>query len=257
MSQLSRISGKVAMVAASAALAGPVAGASAADFPLKAYWPMAEGKGQTVKDWSLQGHNGTLGSTPGVDSHDPTWIKGVFSGSALRFGGDDFVDVPDSPGLRPQNLTVSMWVRAPQSPGAFSYLLSRGSQGCVAGSYAIETGWSGGIVFNVWDGANVHWSASLAPSKIWDGRWHHVAGTYDGVLSRLYVDGQEIPGGSSFPGNIDYSGPAGASTIGSYRGTCDLYFTGDIDEVRVFSSALPVADLWKKISSLFGTPTPR
>jgi hypothetical protein len=242
------------MATVATALAVPAA-ASAADFPLRAYWPMAEGKGQTIRDWSFRGHNGTLGSTPYADANDPTWIKGVLFGNALRFDGNDFVQIPDHADLHPQKLTVSMWVRAPQSPGPFSYLLSRGSQDCVAGSYAIETGWSGGLVFNTWDGTNVHWSASVEPAKIWDNKWHHVAGTYDGVNSRLFVDGKEIPGGSNFPGEIDYSGPMGDSTLGAYKGSCDLYFTGDIDSVMIWSDALPVADIWSKLKLLFGTPS--
>jgi hypothetical protein len=46
---------------------------------------MNEGSGQVVRDWSGHGNNGTLGNSPGVDSQDPTWIPGVFAGSALRF----------------------------------------------------------------------------------------------------------------------------------------------------------------------------
>jgi hypothetical protein len=238
---------------AASTLALPSA-ASAADFPLKAWWPMAEGRGQTVRDWSFRGHNGTLGSTAGVDANDPTWIKGAYFGYGLRFDGNDFIRVPDHADLRPQRMTISMWVRAPQTPGAFSYLLSRGAQDCVAGSYALQTGWSGGLQFTVWDGTNVHPSASIAPEEIWDGAWHHVAGTYDGVNTRLYVDGEEIAGGSSFPGTVDYSGPTGATTIGAYRGSCDLFFTGDMDSVMIWSTPIDVTAVWNGLRALFGSP---
>jgi hypothetical protein len=42
--------------------------------------------------------------------------------------------------------------------------------------------------------------------------------------------------------------------LGAYLGTCDLYFTGDIDDVAVFNQALPVDGIWSKISSLFLKP---
>jgi hypothetical protein len=62
---------------------------------------MNEGSGQVVRDWSGHGNNGTLGDSAAVDSHDPSWIPGVFAGSALRFGGDDYVSIPDSSSLEP------------------------------------------------------------------------------------------------------------------------------------------------------------
>ena len=62
---------------------------------------MNEGSGQVIHDCSGQGNNGTLGKSAGVDDQDPAWIPGVFAGSALRFGGDDYVQIPDSTSLEP------------------------------------------------------------------------------------------------------------------------------------------------------------
>lgn len=53
-------------------------------------------------DWSGHGNHGQLGSTPGVDNNDPTWIRGIFGlGYGLNFSGDDFVAIPDSDALEP------------------------------------------------------------------------------------------------------------------------------------------------------------
>ena len=104
-----------ATVAAALCLPGT---AAAADFPLSAYWPLNEGKGQVVRDWSGNGNHGQLGSTPGVDANDPSWIKGLFFWSyGLRFDGGDFVSIPDSNSLEPQQMTVSAWFRGNGSPG--------------------------------------------------------------------------------------------------------------------------------------------
>src|SRR5438876_660217 len=119
-----RIAGFAAPLAVAAVLAAPGA-APAADFPLQAFWPMNEGRGQVVHDFSGKGNNGILGDSPVADGHDPTWIKGIF-GSALRFDGGDFVTIPDSASLHPQQLTVSLWFRGSSSPGSYRYLISRG-----------------------------------------------------------------------------------------------------------------------------------
>ena len=76
--------------------------------------------------------------------------------------------------------------------------------------------------------------------------WHHIAGTFSNTTGALtiYVDGKE-------QSNITFSGLVGATIAGSnlWNGNFEIgrlsrdvgnkqYFTGDIDEVRVFSSAL-------------------
>ena len=134
-------------------LAVPAAASAAStDFPLRGWWPLNEGKGQTVYDWSGKGNNGFLGSTPAADSNDPTWTKGIFFGSALNFGGSQFVTIPDDDTLAPQSLTVGAWVRASQTPGTYRYLLAKGGQDCVSSSYGLQTWYHGGLEFFVWDG---------------------------------------------------------------------------------------------------------
>jgi hypothetical protein len=243
-----------APILAAAALAFPSA-ASAQGFPLEGWWPLAEGKGQVIRDWSGHGNHGFLGSTPNADNNDPTWVKGAWFGYGLRFDGvDDYASIPDSPDLHPQKLTVSTWFRGDGSPGPYKYLLARGGDACVAASYGINTDYNGGLSFYIWDGTQQHWSG-LAGQEVWDGKWHHVAGTWDGVNSRMYIDGKLIPGGTNFAGEIDYDGPTGPTTVGGYHGTCDLVIGGDLDQVMIWSAALPVADIWARLSFLFNRPS--
>src|SRR5690242_13616154 len=108
----------LAVVTAAVALAMPAtASADSFNFPLVGWWPLNEGSGQTVRDWSGRGNNGYLGSTTSADANDPSWIPGVFAGSALRFDGvDDWVTIPSSSSLEPQNLTVAAWFRSSSPP---------------------------------------------------------------------------------------------------------------------------------------------
>jgi hypothetical protein len=245
----------IAALAVLISLAVPAAASAAGtDFPLRGWWPLNEGRGQAVYDWSGKRNHGYLGSTPQADANDPSWTKGIFWGAALNFNGNQFVTVPDDNSLEPHAMTVGMWVRAPQSPGTYRYLLAKGGQDCVSSSYGLQTSYHGGLEFFIWDGTNQRWSGAIEAAKIWDGRWHHVAGTFDGVATQLFVDGKLIPGGSTAASTVDYQGPTGGGTIGGYRGTCDLLFTGDIDEVHIWSQALPIKQIWDRWGWLLGAP---
>jgi hypothetical protein len=228
---------------------------ASASFPLQGWWPLNEGRGQKVSDRSGKRNHGYLGSTPTADANDPAWVRGAFL-SGLNFGGDDFVTIPDNNSLEPQRLTVGLWFRADESPGTFRYLLAKGAQGCTAASYALQSAWHGGLQFVLWNGSQQFMSGYVGP-EIYDGRWHHAAGTWDGVNPKLYVDGELVPGGSVSNEVIDYEGPAGGGTIGGYHGTCDLLFAGDIDEPHIWSTVLPVADIWDRWGWLLGAPSRR
>jgi hypothetical protein len=243
----------VAAVAVGAAVVPASANAGVFD-SVAGWWPMYEGSGQVVHDLSGNGNHGILGSTPVADDHDPTWIRSGLFGRALHFDGNDFVRIPDSPKLAPAQITVSTWVRGTGTPGTYRYVVGKGADGCVSSSYALDTSYNGGLEFYTWDGTARHNSALLAPSEIWDGKWHHVAGTWDGVSARLYLDGVNRGTDGDTPGGPTYDLPVGASGIGGYLGTCDLYYAGDVDEVSIFSQALAVDKIYAAIKAVFPRP---
>ncbi|HET9739734.1 MAG TPA: LamG domain-containing protein [Solirubrobacteraceae bacterium] len=241
-----------AVVTAALAITFAAPAAASAASPLAGWWPMNERSGQTVYDWSGNGNHGRLGSTPGADDNDPTWIRGVFNlGSALRFDGNDFITIPDSASLRPAQLTVSAWFRGERTPGSFRYLVAKGADGCEASSYALYTSASEGLGFYVYDGTAWKRSPEAGPS-VWDGRWHHAAGTYDGQMLRLFVDGVEVGSGTPATLAIDYDLPVTDSTLGTYGGTCALHLVGDIDGVSIWNRALPVADIARVVRAFIG-----
>ena len=242
----------ITIVLAALCLPG-TASAASYDFPLSGYWPLNEGKGQVARDWSGNGNHGQLGSTPGVDANDPTWIKGLFFwSSALRFDGGDFVSIPDSTDLEPQQLTVSAWFRGTTSPGQFKYLVAKGSSLCETASYGLYTADTGGLAFYIGNGQDYGYTVSpVAPVTVWDGKWHNASGTYDGSVMRLFIDGKEIATGTPGSNPVNYGLPSGNTTLGAYVGSCDLTFTGDLDEVSIWRKALPVADIWKRAAVFF------
>ena len=200
-------------------------------------WRFDEAGGQTAVDGGPFGLDGRLGTSAGVDAADPQRIPGVASG-ALRFGGGSYVQLPDAAELAQPTLSVEAVVRAPTSPGAYRYIVSRGGQGCFAGSYGLYTAKGGGVAFYAFDGSGYVVSAAARASDVWNGGWHHIAGTFDGGRLRLYVDGRPVGDPSDGPTRIDWSSTSPTAAIGRYVGSCDLTFAGDMDMVRLWQGAL-------------------
>lgn len=215
--------------------------------PLSAYWPMYDAPSQQVRDHSGQGNHGQLGRLPGADARDAEWVTGLFGvGSAIRLDGNDFVQIPDSAVLRSQRLTVEAWVRRSSTPGKYKYVFVKGGDKCEAGSYGLYSSYNGGMAFYVYNGSTFHRSPSVT-QDIWDGKWHHVAGTYDGQMVRLFVDGYQVGSGRAYSGKVEYNLENKTAYIGAYRGACNLTMSADVDEVRVWNTALSVDRIWYRI----------
>ena len=178
-----------------------------------------------------------LGDSDAVADDDPARIAGL-SGGALRFNGTSAVRLPETGALSTPTVTAESVLRGEISPGPWRYVISRGGRGCLAGAYGLYTGAAGGIAFYVFDGTGFVVSATARPEDVWDGRWHHVAGTFDGSAVRLFLDGQPVGTPSATPLQIDYAGTTTRTVFGRYAGECDLGFRGDVDRVRLSSRAL-------------------
>ncbi len=203
-----------------------------------AYWSLDEGSGTTATD-AAHSNDGTIsGATYTGGGADAAPVPGNVD--ALHFASSgDLVRVLDDTLLRPAEVTVSAWVRNDGAPTSYDYILAKTLDGGKA-SYALYTGGSRGLFFYA-SGATYHLSDD-AGTGIWDGSWHHIAGTYDGSLVRLFVDGSEIGTANTGPLAIAYGTTVfnGDLSIGSYSNLFSPLadWRGDIDEVQIYDRAL-------------------
>jgi hypothetical protein len=68
---------------------------------LVVYYRLDEGSGQAVADQTGNGHNGTLGSTAGADTNDPSWVP-----EGLSFTTDDYITTVNNVATEPDAWTV-------------------------------------------------------------------------------------------------------------------------------------------------------
>jgi hypothetical protein len=197
-----------------------------ADPGLVAAYGMNAGTGTAVADASGKGNTGTATAA--------TWAAGKY-GQALSFNGTSaWVTVPDANTLDLTNgMTVEAWVRPSSVSGWRTVLMKEFGADL---SYAIMgSGGSGPAAFiHTSSGANAPAAANL-PLNVWS----HVAATYDGSTLRMYVNGVQVATNPT-AGNLRVG--TGPLRIGGNSGSGE-YFSGLIDEVRVYSKALTAAQV--------------
>lgn len=149
---------------------------------------------------------------------------------------------PNNPSLNPTTITIEAWIKADTWATNQWENVIVSKDGWASGNegYVLRAGANGTLSFN-FSGVGTWREVASAPTMI-AGRWYHVAGTYDGTTLRVYINGQEV-GTSTYVGviangNYDlYIGRA-AYTVGGTR-----YFDGNIEEVRIWNTALPPSQI--------------
>jgi len=156
---------------------------------------------------------------------------------ALSFSGAQFVQIPGTESLDLKTgLTLEAWLKTSTPVAVESLFFAKHSCGTDNG-YFLEIystsldGAHGPNVPAFYIAANTN--HVYGTTSIVDGKWHHVAGTWDGATSSLYVDGAFVASKAitSMKTNV-VDLMLGAAT----DGTCRPY-TGLMDEVSVWSVA--------------------
>ncbi len=166
------------------------------------------------------------GSLPGAPGVPYTGLGST--NQACRFDGlPASVDLGADPGLNIQGpVTIIAWIKSDPAIRRFQDLISKGDL-----SWRLTIDEEGLPRFA--DGLdNVDLVGTFAVN---DGKWHQLAGAYDGANLYLFVDGLL---NATVATLTPIDGSAGSAAIGTAPDHEDRFFDGSIDEVAVFSSAL-------------------
>ena len=184
-------------------------------------------------DLSGGGNTGTC-TAPGC----PAPVDGVpgTRGTAMSFDGvDDVVRVPHSASLNITGaITVGAWIRRNVVDRRDDIIRKTGEGYNVniqpnanLNRIAFQAQDSGGIWRTVWSN----------PNAVVNTEWHHVAVSYERPTARFYVNGQ--PWGTAIR-DFDMRSSSSELTIGSFS---SLFFSGTIDDVRIYSRALTAFEI--------------
>ncbi len=146
-------------------------------------------------------------------------------------------------------LTFSTWFKTSEGsssgdPNYFKNLLSAPMDGSLNPGFYIV--FYNNSVFSMLrtGGTNNNLSASVVVN---DGKWHHVARTWDGSVSNLYIDGQNASTvDDPQTGSMDYGTTSGNNNLGIgclYNPTRAGASSTDVSNVSVWSSGLSASEI--------------
>ena len=167
------------------------------------------------------------------------------SQSTLNLNGSNYLEVSNSPWLNPaMGITVEAWVKLPAEPSDCMTIIGKnwGTNYWLGLCRPLPT------FLRCW-----HWHADrMHHVQVPIGEWTHIAGTYDGTTSKVYVNG--ILRGSLSTSNYLYANTDPDADWCRFR---KLYhFTGAIADVRLWSVARTQTQIRQDMVHLPGTSQP-
>jgi len=195
---------------------------------LVGYWPFDEGRGDVAEN--VMGRNGDLfvdGKIGGSVMENMAWAEGK-SGKAARFESNGpGMTVGYMEGLDCDTaVSVAAWVRldGTQKEGllwnyehAYRLALVKGSNRAQF-MMDLDGKWAGNALLN--------------KTSLEQGKWHHVAGVYDGKERRIYLDGK-----------LDAREPVTGAISRGGRITIGQGFAGLVDELKVWNRAISESEV--------------
>jgi len=196
-------------------------------------------------------HNGLVGQEIyvrvwGVNDEDVNYDISAYNpaifdaGSSLNFDGvDNIINVNGGVDLANKSFTIEYYAKRDIINNQ-GYIISQGQSSANQGLF---TGFrnNNNVVFGFWDN-------ELEAGTITDTNWHHYAMVFDIDNNRkqtIYIDGVET-GSRNATANYIYPG-TNPLIIGNLL-QFDTYFSGSVDELRIWESALTPAEINNKIN---------
>ncbi len=215
---------------------------------LVAYYACEEGAGNVAhngaKDTIAQ--DGQIQGTEGVTYE---WVEGRLGNFGILFHGQDgtVVDCGTwNPSAETGQLTAAAWIKWAGLNAKYQGVVSKRD-----GWTATDTCWhielntdTGNIAFGRWE-SYPGFGTNIPP----EGEWQHVAVTFDGTTTTMYIDGVSVGTSTVF----SFGPKTDAHVVfGAVEGAGWNPFNGVIDEVRIYSRGLTADDILELLEYVGG-----
>lgn len=187
-------------------------------------WLFDDPQGITATDASGNGHDGAIKGAK--------WVPGKI-GMALEFdGAGNIVEVAHDEAFDLTTYTVSAWIRT-QPTGRWQTVIGKEPVLGHPRNYGVFIAGDTKLLgVNYTTGGD--WKTAFSETIAADGKWHHVAASYDGKVLRAYLDG-DLEGETKTDIPPDHNTePIRIGRWGAPRGD---FMEGALDEVAIFREA--------------------
>ena len=196
---------------------------------LVGFWKFDEGYGGTSLDFSGHGNHATLGGAP-------KWVEGIVNG-ALYLGGSDYVVIDGVVGdITTNNITLNAWIKTTQTSEGNVFACNDS-----ASDHPLMFGIDNGNPYVHDTGSDTQF-----PKAINDDQWHMLTFVRNGSAGYVYVDAVRV-------GIYDPNFTLDTITRWSVGQEWDSatpsdFYTGMVDEVRIYNTALTYVEIAELIS---------
>ncbi|QRM89975.1 choice-of-anchor D domain-containing protein [Lacinutrix sp. WUR7] len=197
--------------------------------PTADYRVMKEVGGKLYADYDFDGTEYiTFGWAP-----ERTFKRSIY----FNPSDQNYVDIEDNLDLDPTGFTVSAWINKKAGSNNKSILSKRNEKIIVLGyteGYDFKINSIGRFEMSWYNASGIKQSLTSSVA-IPNNEWHQLAVIYDGTKATLYIDGvADTSANKSAPIDTNHSFFIGAAA----KNTPEDFFNGNIDEVRVWNTAL-------------------
>lgn len=177
-------------------------------------------------------------------SATPTINRFNQDNSAFHFDGTQYINIPYSQEFSSENMTVSLWFKS--SSTSLSRLIALPFSGSPSWSlnYYANPSSPNGVSFYAGFSQPSPWTPYWAktPDIEPDNTWHFIAGVRDESKKMLYIYFDcHLVDSNSYSGEI-YA-PNRPLNIGRYDSSYGQYFTGTIDDIRIYNRVLLTSEI--------------
>ena len=213
---------------------------SGSESNLVAYYNFNEATGTTVNDNSSNSNNGTMTNMASDD-----WVSNALFAKnyALDFdGSNDYVTVADDNALDiSSSITMSAWIY-PTNIANKDGIISKRTSTENSGDWAFRLTSAAKLKLLIWDGDANNGSTS-STNAISTNTWTHIAFTHDNSTNttKFYINGSLDATTTGLSKNL--AGNNSNVYIGWDGQQGDKFFTGKIDEVRIWDDVRTQAEI--------------
>jgi hypothetical protein len=200
---------------------------------------------EKIPDLSGQGNTG---EAVGVQ-----WVCGGHRGGSIVFGPtNNYIRVPNSDSLNPSNITLAVWIKTDNHGNTARRIFDKGYSDGYAmsiGGYSKPAPAQDRSFVEIGMKINDNKGCTGSEKPVTDGRWHHLATTYNGAETFFYVDGvPQKQWGEHWDGKVpanshDLTLGQNRSTPNADFGEVGASFNGMMDDVMMFNRALSAEEV--------------